>query len=199
MTHSRVFLALPALAALLLVACSDPAWHEIAIPDGGFRIAMKSEPRVEKQDIDTPLGKITGYWYGVEEQDAVYGLGYSDYPDAIFKHGTPRKLFSIVRDGWLKRIDGKPQGDGADIVLENRYPGMEVIATGQLGGEDAYMRARFYLVGNRLYQVIAFGKKKTMAQSDINRFLSSFKLVPKGETTTVIIEPEVDKRSLKTK
>lgn len=209
MIHSRLFGALPAraawlapllaLVALLLAACSDPSWREINSPEGGFRIAMKHDPRVEKQEIETPMGKITGHWYGVEEKDAVYGIGYSDYPDAIFKAGTPRKLFSIVRDGWLKRINGKPHGDGSDIVLDNRFPGMEVIASGELGGEEAYMRARFYLVGNRLYQVIAFGKKSAMAQSDINQFLSSFKLAPRGETTTVTIEPEVDNRSLKKK
>src|SRR6202008_2846049 len=124
------------------------------IADGGFRIAMRGDPLVQKEDLETPLGKITAYWYAIEGKDAVYGIGYSDYPAEILMRSTPRQLFTIVRGGWLKRINGKPQGDGTDIVLDGQYPGMEVIATGQLGGEDAYMRARFYLVGNRLYQVI---------------------------------------------
>src|SRR5262245_11205850 len=185
--------ALLALAVALLAACNNPTWREITIPEGGFRVAMQGDPHVQKQELDTPIGKVTAYWYSIEGKDAVYGVGYSDYPDAIFKKGTPRQLFAIVRDGWLKRIEGQPQGDGASIVLENRSPGMEVIAAGKLEGEDAYMRGRFYLVGNRLYQVVTFGKKAAMAQSDINQFLSSFKLTPRQETNTVTIEADSDK------
>jgi hypothetical protein len=188
-----------ALVAALLSACSDPAWREINSQEGGFRIAMQSDPRVEKQELDTPIGKITGHWYAVEGKDAVYGVGYADYPDAIFKHGTPRQLFSVVRDGWLKRINGKLQADGTEIALDNKYPGMEVIASGQLDGQDAYMRGRFYLVGNRLYQVITFGKRSAMAQSDINRFLSSFKLTPRLDTTTITIDAEPERKDRKKK
>ncbi|HKA43883.1 MAG TPA: hypothetical protein VKF40_18015 [Burkholderiales bacterium] len=181
-------LTLVAVIAALVAACARTEWREVETPDGGFRILMQGDPRVEKSALDTPSGQITGNLYLVEVKDAAFGVGYSDFPVAIVQEASPRQLFSVVRDGWMKRIQGKLQNDGTDIKLENKYPGMEFAASGQLDGRDAYLRGRLYLVDNRLYQVIVFGTKSAMPVSDINQFLGSFKLVPRHETATVKIE-----------
>ena len=181
---SRI-LPLLAVIAALVAACTGAAWHEVSIPDGGFRILMQGDPRLEKTELETPIGKITAYWYSMDAKDAAFGVGYSDYPVEIVRNAPPRQLFAIVRESWIKRIGGTLQGDGRDIKLEDKYPGMEFIASGKLEGRDAYLRGRFYLVGDRLYQVIVFGNKSAMPVSDINQFLGSFKLVPRQETVTI--------------
>jgi hypothetical protein len=127
-------------------------------------------------------------------KDAAFGVGYADYPVEVVRASDPRKLFTTVRESWVKRIDGTLQGDGTDIKLENKYPGMEIIAWGKLDGRDAYLRGRFYLVDDRLYQVIVFGNKSRMPVSDINQFLASFKLMPRNETTTVTIDSGAGKK-----
>ncbi len=50
------------------------------------------------------------------------GVGYADWPEQVIRATEPRQIFSILREGWIKRIDGKLQGDGTDIKLENKYP-----------------------------------------------------------------------------
>ena len=173
---SRVLSSLAA-AVLLLAACDRaPSWQEIKAPDGGFRIEMRGDARIEKQDVETPIGKITGNWYSTEPKNAVFGVGYSDFPPEVARNMPPRRLFTIVRESWLKRIQGKLQGDGADIRLDG-YPGMEFVAWGKFKEKDAYLRGRLYLVDTRLYQVVVFGDKETVPLSDVNHFMNSFKLI----------------------
>lgn len=183
----RRLLLLAAVAAL--VAACGPPWQEVTTPDGGFRILMRGDPRVEKRDLDTPIGPVTGNWYATELKESVFGVGYSDFPAQIVGSMAPQRMFMTVRESWVKRINGRLQGDGTDIKLDKVHPGMEFIARGQLKGHDVYLRGRLYLVGNRLYQVIVFGRKDTLPLSDINKFLTSFDLVQQRDVSTIKIDP----------
>src|SRR5262249_45363935 len=151
----------------------NPEWRDLTIPDGGFRIQVRGEPRVEKNDLPTPLGVIHTEWYSVEARDGVFGVGYADYPEAALRQSGARTLFTTVRESWLKRIDGKLIGEGTDVTLEKKHPGIDFSAAGKLDGRDAYLRGRFYLVGNRMYQIIAFGNRSAMPISEINQFMGS--------------------------
>lgn len=185
-SFSRTLLSIVVVASLL-AACGGPSWQEIKAPEGGFRINMRSDPLVEKHDLQTPIGKVTGYWYSTEQQGSVFGVGYADYPAEFVSNAPPQKVLAIVRESWLKRIDGKLQGDGTELRLEGN-PGMEFIATGKFKGRDAYLRGRLYLVGNRLFQVVVLGDKETIPLSDINQFMGSFKLTPVQGVNTIDID-----------
>src|SRR5262245_16864847 len=52
-----------AVLGWLLAACSRPSWQQIVIPEGGFSINMRGSPVVEKNDLDLPIGRVTGHWY----------------------------------------------------------------------------------------------------------------------------------------
>src|SRR5215831_9173418 len=62
-----------ALVLLVLTACGDASWREVASPDGGFRIRMRGDPRVEQRNVETPVGRITGNLYTLEAKDSVFG------------------------------------------------------------------------------------------------------------------------------
>ena len=177
-----------ALALALAAGCGDRSWREVASPDGGFRIRMHGDPRVEQRNVDTPAGKITGNWYSLEGKDSVFGVGFADYPRQILQAVPPRNMFSGVRDSWLKRIEGRLDGNATDIQLDGKWAGMEFTARGRLEGRDAWMRGRLYLVDNRLYQLIVFGNKETIPVSDINQFMGSFKVAQPRDATTLNID-----------
>ena len=183
------------LVIVLCVAagCSDQTWREVASPDGGFRIRMHGDPVVEQRNLDTPAGKITGYWYSLDEKDSVFGVGFADFPRQMLQGAPPRNMFSGVRDSWLKRIDGRLEGD-ADIKLDGKWLGMEFSARGKLQGRDAWMRGRLYLVDDRLYQLIVFGNKATIPVSDINQFMGSLKVAQPRDTSTLTIDAASDKK-----
>jgi len=192
----------PVSAVLLLLAtilglaagCGDSSWREVAAADGGFRVLMRGAPRVEQRNLDTPMGRIAGNWYSLEQKDSVFGVGYADYPAPIVRATPPRAMFTTVREGWLKRIQGKPEGEGTDIKLDNKWYGMEFTARGRLEGREVWMLGRFYLVDNRLYQLIVFGDKAAIPRSDINKFMGSFKVAQPRELSTIKIDPVPDRK-----
>jgi hypothetical protein len=53
-----------------------------------------------------------------------------------------------------------------------------------------FVQARLYLVDQRLYQVIAMGRKGEVPQGDVNRYLKSFRLIPQSEVGSIKIEPK---------
>ena len=103
-------------------------------------------------------------------------------------NSDPRPLRIGVRDSWLKRIEGRLDGNATDIQLDGKWAGMEFTARGRLEGRDAWMRGRLYLVDNRLYQLIVFGNKETIPVSDINQFMGSFKVAQPRDATTLNID-----------
>lgn len=185
-------IVLLAAAALLVAGCGGPSWQEQNIQAGGFRIMMRGDVHYDKNVLDTPVGKIEAHMYSMELKDSVFGVGYSDYPEQMVQSMAPRRLFMAVRDTWVRRINGRLQGDGADIRLEGKHPGMEIVAWGKVKDRDAYLKGRFYLVGNRLYQVVVFGNQDSMPLADINRFMESFKLIPQREVGRIDIAPTPD-------
>jgi hypothetical protein len=66
---------------------------------------------------------------------------------------------------------------------------LEFQAEGKVKGTDAFVHARFYLVDQRLYQIIAMGRKDAVPQGVINRFLNSFRLIPQSDVGTIQIQP----------
>src|SRR5262245_33085911 len=106
-----------AVVLVALGAACGPSWKETSTPEGGFRILMRGDPRVEKRDVDTAVGPIRGNWYAVELKESVFGVGYSDYPPEVVKGMAPRRMLMTVRDSWVRRINGASQGDPTDIKL----------------------------------------------------------------------------------
>jgi len=102
-------------------------------------------------------------------------VGYSDYPEEMVKESDPEKILDGSRDGAVRNANGK-------LVLENKIsldgnPGRELVidAKGK-GGQDATMKARVFLVKNRLYQVMVVAPKGQVSGAEIDDFLKSFKL-----------------------
>ncbi|MCC7485244.1 MAG: hypothetical protein IT529_09675 [Burkholderiales bacterium] len=180
------------LAFFLLAGCGDPSWREVSAPDGGFTVRMGGDPRVEKRNIDTPAGAITAYWYSLDRKDSVYGVGYADYPVRLVAGTPPGRMFSIVREGWLKRIAGKLDGEDKELKLDGKWHGVEFTARGELDGRKAWMLGRFYLVENRLYQLVVFGNREGIPQADINRFMGSFKVAKPRDASIVTIDAAPD-------
>jgi hypothetical protein len=178
------------LACALSAACGKSDWNELAIPEGGFRVLMRSEPHYSKQELDTPAGKMTAFLYSSDRPNSYYAVGYSDYPLALVIGADSQQIFSGVRDTWVRRIGGRLVRTDSKLKLAGTHPGLEFEAEGRANGADAFVQARIYMVEQRLYQVIAMGRKNEVPQGEINRFLDSFRLVPIGETHSLGIRPE---------
>lgn len=178
-----------ALAAFLL-ACAPSEWRPLNVSEAGFRVLMRGQPNYMKHDLPTPAGVMTAHLYSSDRPASYYAVGYSDYPLGLVVGEDPQKVFAGVRDTWVKRIGGRLVGPESKLTLAGRYPGLEFSAEGAARGEEAFVQARVYLVDQRLFQLIAMGRKNQVPQGEVNRFLNSFELIPTVDVNTVPIRPE---------
>jgi hypothetical protein len=177
------------LLAGLLGACSRSEWRELPVSDGGFSVLMRGDPRYQRQQLNTRAGKMFAHLYSSDRPDSYFAVGYADYPLALVVGTAPEQLFSGVRQTWIQRIDGKLTASDGTIKLDGKYPGTEFQAAGKMNGVDAFVHARLYLVDQRLYQVIAMGRKDEVSQGIVNRFLNSFRLIQQSDVGTLTLEP----------
>lgn len=178
-----------AFALATLAACTSSEWRELAVSEAGFRVLMRGEAHYVRQDLDTPAGKMSAHLYSSDRPDSYFAVGYSDYPLALVVGATPEQVFAGVRDTWVRRIDGRRVAPDRELTLAGKYPGMEFTAEGKTKGADTFVQARLYLVEQRLFQVIAMGRKNEVPQGTVNRYLNSFALIPTQEVGTIRLEP----------
>jgi hypothetical protein len=158
------------------------------VSEGGFSVLMRPEPHYARQQVDTPAGRMFAHLYSSDRRDAYFAVGYSDYPLALVMGTAPDALFAGIRETWVRRIEGRLVSGGR-LSLGKQYPGLEFVAEGKVKGEDAFLHARLFLVDQRLYQIVAIGRKGEVAQGLVNRYLDSFRLIEQNEIGTLGIEP----------
>ena len=163
---SRIILV--ALAAAGLAGCGgSPAGGGLYRSEAGnFGVAMPGTPKETQQAAGAiPIHAITSEAAGV-----TYNVTYNDVPADL---ATPEKA-----DGVLDRTSSGLAASGKNKVLETQgvhlvgHPGREVdFEAGTRRGTS-----RIYLIGNRLYQVMAVGPGATLPAS-AEAFLDSFRLL----------------------
>lgn len=75
----------------------------------------------------------------------------------------------------LRNISGSVKSE-EDVVVDG-VSGRQIHAEGRAGAEDMILKARFVVVGSRLYQIAYVGAKDGLAMADVDMFLTSFKLM----------------------
>ena len=184
---STMFLMLFVLA---LSACAPPSeWRELKVDDAGFSVLMRGQPYYGRQQLDTPAGKMFVYLYSSDRPESFFAVGYADYPLVRVVGAPPEQIFAGIRDSWTRRIEGRLVARDNSIKLASKYPGTEFVVEGKLKDAGAFVHGRLYLVDQRLYQVIAMGRKGEVPQAVVNRFLNSFRLIQQTDVGTIQVEP----------
>ena len=187
----RLFRNFSALLALVAAAAcgGGSEWRELTSNDAGFTVLMRGEPHYIKHEIDTPAGKMYAFLYSSERPESYFAVGYADYPLALVVGAPPEKVFAGVRDTWVKRIGGRLVSSDSTRKLDGTYPGMEFVAEGRMNDADTFVQGRLYLVDQRLYQLVAMGRKNEVPQGTINRFMDSFRTAPVTGVDRLEIRP----------
>lgn len=178
-----------AVLALLASCQRTSEWQELAVSEGGFSVLMRGQPHYARQQVETPGGKTYAHLYSSDRPDAYFAVGYSDYPLAYVLSGTADELLVSIRDTWVRRVNGRLTLS-SPTKIAGKYPGLEFTAEGRVKDADTWVQARLYLVDQRLYQVIAMGRKGEVSQGVLNRFLDSFKLIPATPAMIEVTPPK---------
>jgi len=187
-SRKHVGLSLLAVCVLVLAACSRSEWQTLEVSEGGFSVLMRPQPNFLRMPVETPAGRAMAHLYSSDRPDAYFAVGYTDYPLAAMVGTPPDALFAGIRDTWIRRIEGRLL-ISSPVRLNRQYPGLEFTAEGRVKEIDTFLHARVYLVDQRLYQVVAMGRKGEISQGVINRFLDSFKIIATGETPMLEVVP----------
>src|SRR5262249_20352080 len=150
-------------------------WKEYA-PPGGRCSVMLPPGEVKQQTQEQPnpvVGKLTINIHGIDRAaQGAFVLAFTDFRPGALQAAKPGALRDLGLSGGLAQLPGSKVTAQRDIKLDN-HPGREV--TLEVPGKGA-MRARAYLVSNRLYMVAAAGPGGIASSADADRFLGSLKL-----------------------
>ena len=164
------------VAGAALAACTPELdWRELSVPEGRFAVLLPGKARLESRALNTAAGALTMTMYSFSLKQGTMGVAYTDYPAAALAAEHVREHLDAARDALLRNIGGGVRSE-EDISIEG-FSGRQVYAEGRAGTEGVLIKARFVAVGSRLYQIAYAGAKDGVAMTDVDMFLTSFKLL----------------------
>jgi len=166
-----------------LFSTSEPA--EFKSADGGFSVRTPV-PLTESLTTSNPVlssdGKsvaLTVHQFGGSKAGLYYSVNYNDYPEWVFTIGArPAVVEGLLGSAGL----GLTKLNNGKLLLETKialgpHPGREVLVEFQQQGQKAIAKARYYVVGRRLYQIMVLAPSGKGGMSDIDSYLGSFQLL----------------------
>src|SRR5262249_35408647 len=109
------------------------------------------------------------------DKDRVAYVVYGDYPAKAVSEKGAKPFLDAQTKGSVASLKGKLVSEKATLTLgKGKHPGREIVIA--LPEKGRFYRARIFLVGTRLYQVVAMGPEDFARGKPADRFLDSFKL-----------------------
>ena len=190
MTRCAVLFAL-VFALVATTGCQQKPFTEFNSPDGKFKAIFPGEPKI----TSTAGAGVTIKMYAVESWSKSYMLAWSDVPIPEWEsEGKTKSRLFDARDGAIAAVKGKSSGTTKVIHLEDRFPGVEFGGT----AEGKYLRARAYIVGRRMYQLLVIARsQEDLTSTEAEDFFAAFQvfdaesLFPPGKPVPTAPEPEM--------
>lgn len=176
--RTRLVIYVMVLAASMAVARAQapPAIGELvefASEEGAFKALLPGKPVYEKVEVGD--AKNMQHQFVVGGASGAYLISYQD--NSNLEGATPEKLaeaLALGRDTVIKGFDGKLV-ESEEVTLAKKHPGLAFRVTIPAASGEA--RCRFYMVGTRLYQVMAIGLPAFAGSEEATQVLDSFALL----------------------
>lgn len=175
---TRIFkLLVLCTVVVLITGCDILGWKKYESKEGSFSVRLPAEPKAQKIVLDTEVGRtyLNMYVLNRKDDNFIYSVGYIDYPVTLLQLKNADKILDDGVDGAVRNIQGILISD-SKISIKN-YPGREVAM--EAAGGKVVVKARFFLVGQRMYQLMVTTDKKGADSYHIRKFLNSFELIKK--------------------
>jgi hypothetical protein len=151
--------------------------------DNAGRFVATFEGAVQRgaQPVDTAVGKITMNMVYYDGGAIAHMVIYCDYPaGSVASSGGPEKVCANASDGAVKSVNGTVRTSSPYQLGDSN--GLEVVA--DIPPKDpkdlasaSIAKLRFFVVGDRLYQVMYIGPAGTETNPEAVTFLDSFRLI----------------------
>lgn len=168
--NTRLWFLLVAPLVFLSGCGGGPSWQEFTSNEGKFRVLMYGKPTEETKEE----GSTTAHTFQVTPRKGVtYMVLYFDSTHDPKERGKPDYIEKTLTAYCLqteKNLEGKIQS--AKRVQLANHLGREIVIEAP---KDLTYRIRYFLVGDRCYQVLAAGPKDSVTSEEADKFLNSFR------------------------
>lgn len=146
--------------------------------EGGFNIWMPGKPTLQQVHHKSFIGDVKENTYTLKTKTEEFDVSYTDLPGIATVFESAKALFTKAKEGLLKDVGGEEirfekitfEGKEArELTFQIPSKGNPGLAVG---------KARFYLVGKRLFVVVASTTKGAKGNALLDRYLNSFQLLP---------------------
>lgn len=168
---TRCAFTLSALLFPLALCAEDKKPTPFASKEGKFTVAMPAKPSEKTSKIPTDAGQLELHIFVLDQKDRAYLVTYSDYPAGTVA-GNADKILAGVIEGNAKSLKSKVASEEKITLGKKKHPGREIKI--EMPDKKGLYRARIYLVGDRLYQVVALGPDEFAKGKAVDDYLKSF-------------------------
>lgn len=156
-------------------ATEAASWEKFSSSEGRFTFLVPTKPAAANQEVDTKVGKLMIYTFASKNNVGYFMGTFGDYPNDASDSAQAERILDGVRDGVIR-------GSKTTLISEKQrwirgYPGREFTGSGKVDGTDVIYSWRVYLVGRRLYQLVAATLDNDAGHPDVTKFLDSFDLI----------------------
>jgi hypothetical protein len=148
-------------------------WEEHTSDAGRYTALFPKKPSEQTQDLPTKLGTVKQFVTSSAIDEGAFFVAYNDFPDEVTQV-DPQTILAESVKGVSKSLNGN--------IIEDRvtelsgFPCRSYVLDAKVSGIDANATGRICLVKNRLYQQLVLGEKTKITNTEIDRFIQSFKL-----------------------
>jgi hypothetical protein len=184
---SRWRAAIAVAAALLLLACSQRfEWRELRMAEGAVA-SLPGRPQTVTRELDVGGQPVAMTLWSTGVGPTMFAVGAARLPPALAAEAAGRaQAIAYFRDGLVRNIGGTVTASGpASLTLpadgaRKLLAAERIEAVGRAGadGRKSRLAARFFIVDDRLFQVVALGAEGEIPPEVLDTFFTSFRLAP---------------------
>jgi hypothetical protein len=164
------------IVVIALAACggSQPKSKEFSAAKCGLIVQLPSEPKEESRTANASGGPLAITLYTLTQGNSIYVVSCNDFPTDQVAAANKDRVLDNIGQGAMTNI-GATLDNQTSVNLDG-HPGRDIVGRATIGGQNAVVRARVYLVGNRMIQALVLGIKGQMSDADMQTYLTSLKL-----------------------
>jgi hypothetical protein len=151
-------------------------WQAFKSEEGNFAVQVPPDLEFTEETLEVDSTSLHIYNANFSEGNGSYGIFYYNRPaEVVVDPDVSQVMLDGHRDGWLAFFKGTPIEERA--VFLGNHPGREIIVETKYNDLPVKIKARYYLVNNRFYQIEARIPKDGTFPAEMDAFLQSFALL----------------------
>ncbi len=168
-------------------AAGEANWKYFLSPNGGFQVEFPKHPDLRRKTIPDQFPEpVVLYSVQAPYDSMAFLVTFADFPKEYAERNGGADLMNTAIGGAISMAQVEKGALKAYDVIMKHTIGKEVqvnLTEEHVPGGGS-MRARFFVIGARLYQVALIGPRDRAFSEEFNRFFNSFELTDKSDGET---------------